>query len=268
MDMLRACVAICFAFLLAAHSSAQLEIKAGVRTRLDNATGLVQVGNRVYITAGSIGGTTRVGLFQISTKADLSKVRISVRDSSLNPFEPTKIDDVTYEIPTPGKWLIRASVTDFDNKIAGEDEKLLEFSGSDPSPPPDPGPNPPPSPVPDAYGIGAIAYQYAPKDRERAAKIAAIYKQCGDFLFGMPSLKFITSSNDAHNNDPNRSIHAWRRQQLSLVQCTDQETCKAWEIWKIKVDEAIRSSQTKRQYTRQEWYSAINEVAKALEVSK
>lgn len=252
---------------LCSPAFAQLEIKAGVRTRVDNATGIVQVGNRVYITAGSIGETTRVGLFQIVTKADLSKVRISVRDASLNPFEATKIDDTTYEIPTPGKWLIRASVVDFDAKISGEDEKLLEFTGDSPTPPPgpSPGPNPPPSPVPDAYGIGAIAYQFAPKDRDRAAKFAAIYKQCGDFLFGVPSLKSITSSNESHNNDPNRSVHAWRRQQLGLVQCSDPETCRAWDTWKTKVDEAFRVSQTKRQYTRQDWYSAFNEVAKALE---
>lgn len=267
-----AALPIFFAFL-STIAFGQLEIKVGVRQRVDNAVEVTKIGDRLYIDSKEALQTSSVGVFRIVTKADLSLVRFSVRDSNLETFKPHKASDDTYEIEKPGRWLIRASVVDFKNQISGEDEKLLEFDGGDkpgpgPGPNPDPGPKPPPSPISDVYGVGAIAYQFAPRDKIGAAKYSAIYKQAGDFLFGVPSLKFITSSNDAHDKDPNRSVRAWMLQQFGTIQCVDDATCKAWAAWRSKVDEAFRVSQTKRQYTRQDWFNALNEVMKALEAVK
>jgi hypothetical protein len=83
-------------------------------------------------------------------------------------------------------------------------------------------------------------------------------------LFGIPSLKFITSVNDQHNNDPNRSVLAWIKQEQDKMVCTDPAICQQWAAWHVKIADAFRVSQTKRQFTRDDWFAAFEEVSKAL----
>jgi hypothetical protein len=71
-----------------------------------------------------------------------------------------------------------------------------------------------------------------------------------------------------HNRDPNRSVFAWIEQEQARVVCKDRQNCEAWSACREKLKAAFTESQTKRQYTRQDWYNALNEVAKAFEAVK
>jgi len=206
-------------------------------------------------------------------------VEISVSDINRLPYQPLKLDADSWMIDKPGKWWVEVkeygtiALADGSTRriVLDSTVVVVEFSFS-PTPippipdPPGPTPDPPipPSPIANDYGVGKVAFDNAPRDPVLAVRYQSIYKQSGDFLFGIPSLKFITSSSDVHNNDPNRSVMAWIKQQYSLTVCTDVETCKQWEVWKRKVAEAFTESQKKRAFTRNDWYSALNEVANAL----
>ena len=158
------------AFMATTITQAQLEVKAGVRLRVDNASGLIQVGDVVYLDSDKPISTTTVGVFKIITEA--ANVTVDVSDISRTPFEAIKRGADTYEIDKPGKWWIDVTAIDFAKNIYGKKNLVLEF-GSGPTPPPGPGPGPtppsPPSPIPNDYGIGSAAYQYAPRDAPAAA---------------------------------------------------------------------------------------------------
>ncbi len=195
-------------------------------------------------------------------KTSLVKIKCATATVSL-------VEAGVYVVSTPGTHVLDVNVIS-EQPLQWDDELVTVVVGEGPNPPDPPGPKPPEPPtppvppVPNDYGIGAIAYASAPHDVATAAKMASIYRQSGDFLFGIPSLKFIVSSNQQHASDPNRSIMAWITQQYGLVQCPDVETCKQWSKWKADVRDAFLASQANRQFTRQDWYAAFNEVCKAL----
>jgi hypothetical protein len=259
------------------QAAAQVTLTGQVESRLVDSAGVHVEGGRVYLKAGSSLATEDVILFRVDTEA--GKTTIIAREITNFPpvtVPPEAISDTSYEITQRGKWWITAKVHDREKDIWGEAELFLELGGTTPKPPgpnppgPNPpGPNPPPpSPVPNAYGVGQAAYQSAPRDIATAARYSVIYKQAADFLFGVPSLKFVYSSNDPQNNDPARSISAWIAQEQSKIPCTDKATCDAWKACREKVKQAFFASQSSRQYTRQDWFNALNEVSKAFEAVK
>lgn len=201
-------------------------------------------------------------------------VEISVSDINRLPYQPLKLDADSWMIDKPGKWWVEVKEYGKIELADGTTRRIvldstvvvIEFSFSPTPNPPGPTPDPPipPSPINNEYGLGKVAFENAPRDPVLAAKFQAIYKQSGDFLFGIPTLKFVTSSNDVHNGDPNRSVMAWIKQQYALTVCTDVETCKQWEVWKRKVADAFIESQKNRAFTRNDWFAAFNEVAQAL----
>lgn len=245
---------------------AQVEVKSGTYYQLDGLGKITQVGDLTLVAAPPSIVIKPVGIIRVETEA--ANVEVSISDSQRTPYEAKQLDSKTWVINTPGRWWIDVTAIDFTKNIYGRKQSVVVVGGSGPGPePPGPGPTPPPptpSPVPNDYGIGQIAYSLAPRDTASAAKYAAIYKQAGDFLYGVPSLKAVSSSNLAHAADPNRNVLAWIKQQYSLVQCTDQAVCQQWEAWKLNVTKAFTVSQQKRQFTNQDWYNAFNEVARAL----
>ena len=196
---------------------------------------------------------------------------LDVECENLQTREFIDLDKVSlgYRFPTsvkPGTY--RVTVTGFNPGIA---RKRLDVQvGDTPKPPDPPGPNPPgPTPTPDVvpneYGVGAVAFQFAPKVASEAKSLAAMYRQAGEFLYGRPSLKFITSDSDKDAKNPDRSVIAWLAQQQASTTLADRA---AWTTWKLKLREAFTASQNARQYTREDWYNAFNEVATALEAVK
>jgi hypothetical protein len=57
--------------------------------------------------------------------------------------------------------------------------------------------------------------------------------------------------------------------QFANKQCKDKETCEQWEKWRVAVSSALVAEQIKRKtFTRDDWFKALSEIAKALEAAK
>lgn len=251
--------------LIATACLAQVEVKSGTYYQLDGLGKVTQVGSLTLVASPPSITVKPVGIIRVETEA--ANIEVSISDESRVPFEATKLDTNTWIINKPGRWWIDVTAIDFEKNIYGRKQAVIDV-GKAPDPGPSPGPNPPPtppSPITNDYGVGKPAYENAPRDGTTAKKMASIYRQAGDFLFGIPSLKFVESSNSQHAGDPNRSVMAWIKQQYDLVQCPDVETCKLWAVWKSKLSEAMIESQRRRAFTRQDWYSAFREIANAVE---
>jgi len=157
-----------------------------------------------------------------------------------------------YLIDTPGKH--KVTIVVIEPKLAFK--TVLVELGQGPNPPPGPEPNPD---ISNKYGIGQIAFDNAPTDENGRKQFADWYQQAGEFLYGRPSIKIVADA-----SMPN-SVFGWLAEQMNNYPCPDPETCNQWKEWRNKVNAAFVESQKKTQYTREDWYSAFNEVANALE---
>lgn len=262
--------AVAWLLLLAAACGQDLTVKARTYYRVPKVE-LTTVGDIVLADSleplsVAVREAKSVGVVRIDTEA--SKVEMTVSGEDRQPIQPLKITENIWLIEKPGKWWVDVTAIDFEKGIYGRKLVLVEVGGTPPGPGPGPGPDPNPDPAPDdipnEYGVGKVAFAAAPGEASSLRAYAKIYKQAGDFLFGVPSLKFIDSSNSAQSRDPNRSVLAWLVQQQGLVQCTDQVICDQWAAWRQKVSVALIESQKRRQFTRQDWYNAFNEISRAL----
>lgn len=248
--------------LIASACFAQVDVKSGTYYQVDGLGKVTQVGDLTLVAALPTIVVRPVGVVRVETEA--ANVEVSISDAARVPYDATKLDAKTWIINTPGRWWIDVTAIDFEKNIYGRKTAVVDVGES-----PGPGPGPaPPSPIVNEYGVGKPAYENAPRDVATAVKMASIYRQAGDFLFGVPSLKFIESSNSQHANDPKRSVMAWIKQQYDLVQCPDQAMCQQWAVWKSKLSEAMIESQKRRAFTRQDWFSAFREIAAAVEQVK
>lgn len=143
MDWVRVNLSFFVAFCLCSPTYSQLEIKAGVRTRVD-ASGFTTIGDRIYLDAGATVGGTPVGLIRVITEA--SNVEVEVSDVNRVPYAARKVDKEYYEIDQPGKWFIDVTAIDFAKSLYGRKSTVLELGvgpGPGPAPtPPEPGPSP------------------------------------------------------------------------------------------------------------------------------
>lgn len=144
MDWSRRFLSILVAFCLCSPTYSQLEIKAGVRTRVD-ATGFTQIGDRIYLESGVTVGGSPVGLIRVIT--DASNVEVEVSDVNRVPYQAKKVTKEYYEIDKPGKWFIDVTAIDFAKSLYGRKSTVLEIGvGPEPAPTPEPGPTPTPTP--------------------------------------------------------------------------------------------------------------------------
>lgn len=254
--------AICLATL--AHAQLSVEhLSVGV---LPSDAKIRQVGNRLIVQSPGTLNATLAELILVKTEA--ANVEVAATDQARVPIEVEEISRTQYLIDKPGKYWVEVTAIDFGKNIYGRKTVVVEV-GQGPNPPPGPGPTPPtPDVVPDKYGLGSVAFSNAPRDSVTVDKYARIYKQAGDFLFGVPSLKFIVSSNASHASDPNRSVMAWIAQETAAVQCTNEQVCQQWSAWRSVMAQALRDSQNKRQFTRQDWFNAFGEISQALQAVK
>ena len=252
---------------------AQLEVTFTPGYRVDGLGEVSRVGDACIANAQPKISARAVGVLRIVTEAasvdlDVSDVRRAQYSPALDESAPG-----VYVIDQPGKWWIEVRAVDFERQIFSVKKLTVDVAGDpkpdDPDPPDPPGPDDPDPPEPDApiandYGVGKVAFDKAPDDPAAAKHYADIYRRAADFLFGIPSLKFVVSSNDAHSRDPNRSLMAWISQQYDLVQCRDQATCAQWSQWQRSISAALVNSQTRRQFTRDDWFAALNEISRGV----
>ena len=257
--------AMAFLILGASVCLGQLEVKSASYYHLQGLGEITEVGSLRLADSVPTITAVPVAVIRIDTKA--ANVEVICTDVNREPYQALKVSPQVWVIDKPGKWWVDVTAIDFSRAVYGR--KSLTVVVGDPGPaPPDPTPPNPPSPVPNDYGVGSVAYTKAPRDFSSARQYEKVYRQAGDFLFGVPTLKFVTSSNDVHAKDPNRSVLAWITQQYGLIQCTDAAVCKQWAEWRSAVSAALIESQKKRAYTKQDWYNAFIEIATALEAVK
>jgi len=166
-----------------------------------------------------------------------------------------------YLIDTPGKHKITVVVV--DPKLAFK--TVLVELGQGPNPPPKPvdpvTPVDPDKKVPNNYGVGQVAFDNAPADPKGLKQFATWYKEAGQYLYGTNgTIKVI-----ANASEPN-SVFGWMAEVMDAYPCPNPEICAQWKSWREKVNQAFIASQKARQYTRDDWFAAFNEVATALEI--
>lgn len=242
---------------------------------------LETVGGTVFVSADSSPVVETVGyvdLGDIPEKPDRLVFVVSDVNRVRLTDAVTIIGHGKYVIRGKGRvWLdvnVRDKATGFYMDRLDLPSETLDLPGTVPPGPTPPGPNPPnpPGPQPDVpianeYGVGIPAYTNA-ADKDTALKIAAVYKAAGDFLSGIPTFKFITSDDPVANKDPNKCVLAWMDQQIKQIPCKDEQTCKKWAAWNAAMRAAFDVSQSKKQFTRADWYAAFNEVSSALRAVK
>jgi hypothetical protein len=265
-----------FLVLLASPAFAQLELSQRPMARLLDVAATETIDDVVLVQSGSAIRTAPVVIVTATTEA--ANIQVDASDINRNPVAFRKLSGGRYLFDKPGRVWVDVTAIDFAKNIFVKHPTIVvEIGGSPtPAPPNPPGPTPvppnPPTPVPDvipnAYGVGEVAYRFATNNPDMIRSYQSVYGRAGDFLFGVPSLKFVTSSRDADNNNPERSVNAWIRQQLTAVQCPDVATCQAWTKWREQVNLAVMESQRKRQFSRQDWWNVFNEISTALSMVK
>ena len=243
--------AIAIAFLLSSAVSAQefitvSEAEATTTTRIETTT----------VTEG-VGASVALG--PVSDESTATVTVITESDSILDNFGPPSIEfeDALTGIDASeafeqisgeriwigrksGRYRIRASAVNRDTFAIRTQKLIVEVRGAEPS-----------IDVGNVYGVGAVAYSATAKKNELLA-VSQIYRDAADMLYGNPQLLIIAPSSDP------RSVFRWIRDRTS-------EHGGDWSPWRAKLDEAFRASQLARQYSREDWYAALNEVSQALE---
>ena len=245
--------------LLCGLVQAQVETTVTRKKALLGVTNPVVQGNRILVGDDSNVSVSDVVLLEV--KSDYKFQRVKARQNG-NRVEPEKLADNVYLFAGAGKFEIE--ITCFDPERGIDDAEITFDIGGKPKPPtpdptPDPEPEPEPEPKPDVvpndYGVGQLTYDMAPADAANAAKFAAAYRNGAGQLFGVGGqLRSIDR------------ILADLKATVDGRQCADLAKCAKWGEWKIKLDTAIKAEQTRRgSFSRDDWFAALNEVAKALE---
>jgi len=190
----------------------------------------------------------------LSVKSQASRITVAASDQARLPLPVKDLGGGKYAIG--GSWStawVTVKAVDFRREIFEEEEVVFK-------------PLAPPEPVPDdtvdnAYGLGRVA-STCPIHRDKVAKC---FSDAGNFLFGIPSLKAVLDSKEPSGNDPNRNVLKWISVELESYPCSDPESCKRFAAWRKSLNEAILESQHNRQYTRQDWFNAFNEISKAVQ---
>lgn len=248
-------------------SVCQAEIVATV-TQAKAITGLVgqrAAGDVTLIDASSKPVIQSVTLVKITTPAKFVDVvaRRFVVESGVVKIESATVKEIgTREYLLVGSGVYGVEIVAFD-PVSGIDRKMVEVrideSKPDPKPDPEPEPKPIPDVVPNDYNVGKIAFANAPaNDAAMAKQIASWYRVGASKLFG----------GGGNLADIGR-IRDEIGKQFTNKQCKDKATCEQWDKWKAAVSDALVKEQVKRNtFTKQDWFTALVEVASALEAIK
>ena len=219
-------------------------------------------GGRILMEGDSAPAVSEVAIIQV---ACTERVRLRAQKSIKEHADLILISestDVVSKIVTARYLLAGEGSYVIDAISFSWDRSLDVLIGPDPIPEPKPDPPKPNPPKPEidvsnVYHVGQVAYTAAPSDAVTAKTIAKIYATNADKLFGIGGIADI------------QIVLKLIDVQFATKQCTSKEVCEKWDVWKQEVSSAILKEQTNRgQFTRQDWYSALNEISKALEAVK
>jgi len=251
-------------------SESNASIGAGVRYRLAGVTDVQKFGDLLIVDKAKESSVEfkAVGIVKAITKDPSTKVKIRASNGNREPVEVRKLSDGYWIIEATGKVWVEVTVFDFKKDLFEDESFVLDIGGGDsPGPGPNPpGPVPPNDDVPNKYALGAAAYKNAPREAAAVREYARIYREAADFLYGKPTAKKICVSTDPDYADPAKSVLAWVVQQQNNVQSSNKA---GWDKWRQVMSDALRESQIKqKQYTREDWFAALNEISKGLEAIK
>ena len=213
---------------------------------------------RIETTTVTEGVGASVSLGPVSDESKATVTVITEADSILDNFGPPSIEfeDASTGIDASeafeqvedkriwigrksGRYRIRASAVNRDTFAIRTQKLIVEVQGSEPS-----------IEVGNVYGVGAVAYSATAKKNDLLA-VSQIYREAADSLYGSPQLLIIAPSSDQ------RSVFRWIKDRTSAH--------GDWSQWRAKLDAAFNASQLARQFSREDWFAALNEVSQALE---
>jgi len=164
-----------------------------------------------------------------------------------------------YSITTPGTHLVDVlAIGIIDGKLFFDEATVtaLVESGNAPNPPPDP-PGPIDPTVGNVYGCGLPAYQasrkYTPTER---ALIAKAYADAAQFLYGTPSMKYLTQTDDPNNTNPDVSVFAWLLSQVpdEFYGAMRQPIIDGQKVYCV-------DGTCSQQFLKTDWFKLLNEIA-------
>jgi len=214
------------------------------------------VGDRIFVGEDSNPTVADVAVVFVDPAYKFSLVKIR-RDGER--VEAEKLSDGRLILVGKGKYTIDATLFDPEKGIFNN-EYSVELGGTSPKPPKPDDPIPPPAPVddvPNEYNVGKISLKNAPSDTVLAKQIAGQYESAANLLVGLGGFATVETA------------IAGLDRQFELKQCRDAETCQKWAAWKSSVVAAMRAEQVRRgNFTRQDWFAMLNEVAAGLRAVK
>ena len=189
-----------------------------------------------------------LGLVKVTT--DASNIRVKCRTATVKD-----LGNSIYGISKPGNHIVEVMVIDFDKKYWDEQDVEVQIGKPDDGDNNDDGEaddgEDEPEPAPDVrntYKLGKTAYKNSRGlDRIERDRIAEVYRQSGQFLFGRPTWKTI------------EEVFLWQRTKIDT---------KFLESMITPINEAQRVWCNENQcgaFTRDDWFAAFEEIAEAVE---
>lgn len=226
--------------LISSIAFGQLTVETQSATQVLGLQNAEKIGNGVFVDAGIEIKKTSVVLVIATT--DASNITFEASDEKRLPVEFEQLTPTTISIDSAGKTWVDVTCIDFKQNIYDRKTVVVQL-GSNPDPVP-----PPQDEIDNAYGVGKLAYEKAPK--ESRDKVANTYRKAADFLYGRPSAKTIEQTIE------------WLDAELTLV----TNASDPWREWQLEIGTALMESQRQRNgFTRDDWYAAFLEITKALE---
>jgi hypothetical protein len=242
-------------------------VSASVRYKLGGVADPQVFGDSILVEkiAGQSASLNPVGIVRVLTKDPSTKTKIRASDSTRSPLEVKSLGGGFWEVSGTGRIWIEVTVFDFKKDIFEDQQFVIDIDGTSPGPGPGPNPGPTPDDVPNKYGLGSVAFTKAPKEAATAREYARIYRDSANFLYGKPSLKSVYSPKHEDAANPDKNLLAWIILQQKSVNTSNAD---GWKAWHKAINEALVESQKKTQFSREDWFSALNEISQALEKVK
>lgn len=261
--MIRFALALLFVIPSCCQAVGQIELSYSIQKSLVGATAPeILPGGRILMESDSKTSESIVAVIRVTST---ERVRVKAQKTLKEFAELIPISQSANSGSTTWKYLLVGEGSYVIDAISATWDRTLDIVvGVEPDPlppipPPDPKPPiPPPNPdIPNEYNLGLIAFQNAAKDPTTAKMMAEWYRSGADKLFGIPVLADI------------KSIMKEIDTKFANKSCKDQATCQQWEKWRTLLYANLIAEQNKRKtFSSQDWYKALNEIAKALEAVK
>lgn len=226
------------------------EAEAVTKTRVETTTTTEGIGESIVYSPSVVESTSTVTVIAESNSVigDFGPPSIEFEDASTGvdaseAFEQIGTDRV-WVGRKPGKYRVRASAVDRQTFAIRTQRITVTVSG---------GAIEPDESVSNTYGVGHVAFAVDGEAKKNdLLKLSQIYRDAANRLYGNPAISIIAPPSES------RSVFRWIKDQTTSV-------TGDWSPWQGRLDEAFLASQLARQYTREDWFAALNEVSQALE---